>query len=285
VVARAPGVRAGFSLVETIIALLLSSIVIILVSTTFLVQNRYYSSQTLHAAAHDNARTATERMASEIRSVMRNGFVSAGSTSLTIRSPMLLAVVCDRDFNDISIHTEGGEAGIDTDEVAGVGWLDPATGVWTYRTSTWSYIDQTTGSAAADCAGNGADTNGATGEFHRLRRFNLLYGSTPDDGEIIMLYRQTTFSIEPSVLEPGTLGLFRASYGQLAIELATGMDSTAQFQYRTGGATYANSVSAGNIGNIDAVRLVAEARKRSQSVGQDDVTFGWSVNIALSTVP
>jgi hypothetical protein len=278
-------VRAGFSLVETIIALVLSSVVIILVSTTFLVQNRYYSSQTLRAAAHDNARTATERMAGEIRSVMRSGFVSAGSTSLTIRSPMLLAVVCDRQGNNISIHNEGGEAGIDTDEVGGVGWLDQATGVWTYRSAVWSYVDQSGGTPDTACAGNGADTNGATGEFHRLRRFNLLFGSTPDDGEIIMLYRETTFSIQASALEPGTLGLFRASYGQSAIELATGMDATARFQYRTGGSTYANSVGAGSLDNIDAVRLVAEARKRAQSAGQNDVTFGWSVNVILSNVP
>jgi hypothetical protein len=268
VVAPGPDVRAGFSLVETIIALVLSSVVIILVSTTFLVQNRYYSSQTLRAAAHDNARTATERMAGEIRSVMRNGFLTADSASLTIRSPMLLAV-----------------AGVDTDEVGGVGWLDQTTGVWTYRTATWSYIDQTGGTPATDCAGNGADTTAATGEFHRLRRFNLLYGSTPDDGEIIMLYRETTFSLQASALEPGTLGLFRASYGQSAVELATGMDATAKFQYRTGGTTYANSVSAGSLGNIDAVRLVAEARKRSQSAGQDDITFGWSVNVILPNVP
>jgi hypothetical protein len=284
-VARPSGERAGFSLVETMIALVLSSFVIVLVSTTFLVQNRYYSSQTLRAAAHDNARTATERMASEIRSVMADGFLSAGPTSLTIRSPMLLAVVCDRQGNNISVHNEGGEAGIDTDEVAGVGWLDRSTGIWSYRTATWSYVDQSGGNPATDCAGNGADTNGATSEFHRLRRFNLLYGSTPDDGEIIMLYRETTFSIQSSALEPGTLGLFRASYGQSAVELATGMDPTASFQYRTGGSAYANSVASANLDDIDAVRLVAEARKRSQSAGQADVTFGWSVNIALSNVP
>ena len=266
------------------IALVLASVVMILVSTTFLVQSRYYSSQTLRAAAHDNARTATERMTREIRSVMRDGFVSAGPLSLTIRSPMVLAIVCDRQGNNISVHNEGGEAGIDTDEVAGVGWLDPASGDWTYRNSTWSFIDQSGGTPATSCAGNGASTTGATGEFHRLRRFNLLFGTTPDDGEIVMLFRQTTFSIDSSVLEPGTLGLFRASYGQSPIEVVSGMDSSAKFQYRTGGSTYANSVAAADLDDIDAVRLVAEARKRSQSGADDDVTFGWSVNIALPNV-
>jgi hypothetical protein len=216
---------------------------------------------------------------------MRDGFVSAGPLSLTVRSPMLLAVVCDRQGVNVSVHNEGGEAGIDTDEVAGVGWLDPATGVWAYRTATWSYVSQSGGNPAGGCAGNGADTTGASAAFHGLRRFNLLYGATPDPGEIIMLYRETTFSIQSSVLEPGTLGLFRASYGQSPIELATGMDATAQFLYRTGGTTYANSVAATNLIDIDAVRLVAEARKRAQSGGQSDVTFGWSVNIVLPNVP
>jgi hypothetical protein len=266
------------------IALVLSSVVMILVSTTFLVQSRYYSSQTLRAAAHDNARTVTERMAREIRSVMRDGFVEAEELLLTIRSPMVLAVVCDRQGNNASIHNEGGEAGIDTDEVGGVAWLDTSTGDWTYRTTTWSFIDQSTGGAPTNCSGNGANTTGATGEFHRLRRLNLLFGSTPDDGEIIMLFRETTFSIDSSVLEPGTLGLFRASYGQTPIELVSGLDPSAQFQYRTGGSSYANSVASVDLDDIDAVRLVAEARKRSESGGADDVTFGWSVNIVLPNV-
>jgi hypothetical protein len=281
---QAPG-TAGFTLVETIIALVLSSVVIILVSTTFLVQNQYYSSQTLHAAAHDNARTATERMALEVRSVMEDGFVTAGARTLVIRSPMLLAVVCNRSGANIDVHNEGGEAGIDTDEVAGVGWLNVSTGNWDYRTATWSYINGTGGTPAASCASNGADTTGAAQQFHRLRRFNLLYGSTPNPGDVVMLYRQTTFKIQTSVLDPAMLGLFRGSYGQSPIELATGMDSTAKFQYRTGGSSYADTVTSANLAAIDAVRIVADARQRAESGAQEDVTFGWSVNIILPNVP
>ncbi len=275
----------GFTLVETIVALVLSSVVIILVSTTFLVQNRYYSRQTLQAAAHDNARTATQRMASEVRSVMDDGFVVAGKRTLTLRSPMLLAAVCDRQGNNFSVHNEGGEPGIVTGEVAGVGWLNVSTGIWSYRTATYSTIDQSGGTPASRCANNGADTAWASSSFHRLRGFNGLYGSTPDEGEVIMLYRQTTFKIQTSVLDPSTLGLFRGNYGQPLVEFATGMDSTAKFQYRTGGSTYADTVTSGSLGNIDAVRLVADARTRATSGGQTDATFGWSVNLILRNVP
>lgn len=259
--------------------------IIILVSTTFLVQSQYYSSQTLRASAHDNARTATERMASEVRSVMEDGFVVAGRRTLTVRSPMVLYVVCDRATSDVHVYTEGGEAALDSDEVAGVGWLDTATGDWDYRTTTWSYIDGTGLSAASSCAGNGADTTGAAGAFHQIRNLDLLYGSTPDEGDVLMLYRQTTFKIQTSVLDPTTLGFFRGTYGQPLVEFATGIDTSAAFQYRTGGVSYADTITAANLDNIDAVRFVADARKRAEFGGQYDVTFGWSVNVVLRNIP
>lgn len=264
---------------------MLSSVVIILVSTTFLVQSQYYSSQTLRAQAHDNARTATERMASELRSVMEEGFVVAGARTLTFRSPVRLMAVCDVTGANAHVHDEGGEAGFSTAEIAGVARLDQATNDWDYRTTTWSYIDGTGGNPANSCFGNGADTVWALPEFHRIRRLNLLFGSMPNEGDLLMVYRETTFKIQSSVLDPGTLGLFRGSYGQPLVELATGLDSTAQFQYRTGGTTYADTIVGASLATIDAVRIVADARKRAESGGQDDVTFGWSVNLVLRNVP
>ncbi len=100
--------RAGFTLAETLIALVLSSAVLILVSTTFLVQSRYYAAQRLNANVQDNARVATEQVASELRSTMPGGFVVAGPRTLTVRSPMMLSMICDRSGNDIYIHLDGG---------------------------------------------------------------------------------------------------------------------------------------------------------------------------------
>lgn len=257
---------------------------LILVSTTFLVQNRYYSSQTLYAGAHDNAREATERITSEIRSAMKDGFVVAGSRTLTVRSPIVLAMVCDRQGTDAYVHFEGGVAALDTDEVAGLAVRNMSTGVWDYRSTTWAGLDGGSLLAAQECAGRGADTTGASDEFRTLASLQTLHGSIPNRGTVLMLYRETTFKIQDSVLEPGTLGLFRQAYGESAVEFATGIDSSAQFQYRTGGATYADTVVAGSLSAVDAVRIVADARKRARSGGQEDVTFGWSVNVALRNV-
>ena len=277
--------RAGFTLVETIIALVLSSVVLILVSTTFLVQSQYYSGQRLNASVHDNARMATERVASEIRSVMAGGFVVAGARTLTLRSPMMLGMVCDRAINDVYVHLDGGLAALDTDEIAGVALRNMTTGAWTYANTTWLNVNGGTTSAASNCASEGADTAWAPADFRRIVNLNTLFGAAPDPGVALMFFRQTTFKIQQSTLEPVVLGLYRGIYGQSLVEFATGMDSTAMFQYRTGGATYADTITSASLANIDAVRIVADARMPPQSGGQQDITFGWSANVILRNVP
>jgi hypothetical protein len=271
--------------VEALVAMVLSSVIIILVSTTFLVQNQYYASQRQHAGAHDNARAATDRVASELRSVMNGGFVVAGSRTLTLRSPIVVGMICDRQSNDVHIHFEGGVAGLDTDEVAGVALRDTLTSVWTYRATNWGTIDFGGSVAPGRCLLQGADTAGASSEFRTIGQLQSLYGSSPNQGAALLLYRETTFKIQDSELEPGRLGLFRRVYGGSFVEFATGMDTSAQFQYRTGGGTYADTILATSLGDIDAVRIVAEARRPARTGGQQDVTFGWSVNVVLRNVP
>ena len=261
--------------------MLLSSVLVILISTTFLVQNRYYSTQTLHAGAHDNARAATERMVGEIRSVRGGGFVVAGQRTITVRSPVVVGMVCDQLSNDVHVHFEGGAAGLDTDEVAGVAVRDSTSGAWTYAAASWASIDGGSTSSATACASQGAVTTGATGEFHTIGPLNTLFAAVPTKGVAIMLYRETTFKILLSQMEPGRLGLFRRIYGGSFVELATGMDT--RFQYRTGG-TYADTVAVASLGSIDAVRIFSEARKPAASGGQPDVSFGWTLTVALPTL-
>jgi type II secretory pathway pseudopilin PulG len=271
----------GFTLVETLVAMLLSSMLIILVGTTFLVQNRYYSTQTLRAGAQDNARAATERVAEALRSVKGDGLVVAGSRTLTVRSPIVVAMVCAVESNDAHVHLEGGAAGLDTDEVAGVAVRDSTTGAWTYAAATWAALNAGPTGAETACASGGADTAGAAGEFHTIGPLNTLFAAVPPRGTAIMLYREITFRIRESQLESGRLGFFRRAGGGSFVELATGMDASARFQYRSGGTTYADTVVDGSLGAVDAVRVAADARKPATTGGQEDVTFGWAVTVAL----
>lgn len=267
------------------IALVLSSVVILLVSSTFLVQNTYYASQTQLTGAHDNARVATELIASELRSTMGGGVVVAGARTLTIRSPMALGVICDRvGTADADVFTEGGEAGLDPAEIAGVAVRDTTTGDWTYAATSWAVLNQNDASSAANCYVNGADTVGARSSFHRLGSLDALFSPVPSEGDVVMLFRETTFKIQTSELDPSSLGLFRGVQGSALVEFATGIDTTAQFQYRTGGSTYSDTITSASLAAIDAVRILAGARKRAVTGGREDITFGWAVNIPIRNV-
>lgn len=267
-------------------ALTLSSIVVVLICTVFLVQNRYYAVQNGRSGAQDVVRAVTERVAEEVRPAVRGAVTLAQPDSLTVRSPMVMAAVCGVTGSDAWVQMEGGESGLAPDEVAGLAVLDPGTGRWIHHPQGWSSLDGGTAGAAAACAANGADTVGAVDEFHRLAGVAALHGSVPPPGSLVMLYRETTFSFRPSEMEPGVRGFFRAVSGADPAEYATGLDSTAAFLYGTlpGGAPFQSSVSGAALDAVSVVRVVAEARKRVPAGGVDDVTFGWAVNIPLGNV-
>lgn len=274
--------RAGFTLIEAMVAITLTSVIVVLVGTVFLVQNNFFTRLTQRSAAHDNARMVTELVAEGVRSVTPGGVVVANNKDLVLRSPIVMAVVCAQPSSStVTVHMDGGLSALDTTEVGGFGVRDAGNGSWKYYDVGWSTIYQSGGTPATDCAANGADTVGATAEFLRLRSLSAYYGSNPPVGSILMLYRNLEFTFAPSGMDSTTYGLYRGLYGGTLVEFATGMDTTASFQYRTGGSSYATSVGGKELKNIDAIRIVALANKSALTGGQANITYGWSVNLAL----
>ncbi len=263
--------------------MVLSSFVLALATHAFLVQNQLYSLQTVRVGVQDAARASTELVAREVRNVPRGGLVVAGRRTLTVRTPMALSTVCYRQGSpDADVFSEGGEDGLEVGAVAGVAMRNDST--WDYQSSTWAALDGGDGSSAANCAATGADTVGARGAFHRLLDLDNLFTGGAAEGDVIMIYRETTFTIATSLLEPTGLALFRADYGAAAVEFATGLDTTSHFEYRTSVGTYVDTVTAASLSAVDAVRIVVDSRGPAVTGGAQEVLFGWGVNVPLRTV-
>jgi hypothetical protein len=275
------GVR-GFTLVETLIALVLSSFIMILVGHAFLVQNEFYATQTLRVGVQDNARAATELIAREVRKTGTDGVTSAGARTLTVRTPMVIGVVCNRvDASTADVITEGGQDALETGAVAGVALRNDST--WEYQNTPWGSLNGSDTQSAANCALNGADTVGARDDYHRLTGLGVYTGGLYER-DVFMLFRETTFTIRTSEMDSTTLGLFRADYGGTAVEFATGIDTTAAFQYHVSSGSWLDTVAAGSLDDVDAVRVTLDARRPPATGGAEDVTFGWSVTVPLLTV-
>jgi len=276
--------RSGFTLIEAIVSLVISSALVGLVSTVFLVQTDFYGRQVQRTVAQDNARSVTELVATELRTTMKGGLLVANDTQLVVRSPIKLAAVCALQSVFTHVFYEGGQTELDTAEMSGVALYDSATSSWSYGATDYASLDQPGENPEQKCGAVAADTSGGEGHFNTLKRLKQVTGLDPVVGGLVMFYRETEFVLTESTFQPGTVGLYRGTYGETLVEFASGMDPTAQFLYRTGGTAYTPSVSAYALFTVDAVRFVAATRVRAQSGGGNDVTAGWSVNVPLRNV-
>jgi len=257
----------------------LSSIVIGLVSHAFLVQNEYYSTQQLRTGAQDNARVATEVIAREVRNAVAGGVVVAGRRTLTVRVPMTMGVICSRTgVGDADLMTEGGQAAVAVAEFAGLALRTDS--AWVFHNTAWATVNGNDALSASSCEANGADTVGAYDDFQRITSLQTQFAPTPSEGDVLVLFRETTFTIGQSQLDTLSLGLFRTPYGGTPVEFATGIDTTAHFEYRTAGGM-SDTLSAAAVLGVDAVRIVADARKPAPTGGREDVRFGWSVTVPI----
>lgn len=264
-------------------SLVISLAIVMLISSIFLVQNSFYAGQLLRTATQDNVRSVTEILATDIRMVADSGVIVATDTQLVIRSPMLLAVVCGSQGGSVYAYMEEGTDLVDTLDMGGFAVRDDATGAWSFYQTDWKDIKASGGQPAGSCYNtSGSDTAGADSEYIRLSSLASYHGSLPPPGSILMLFREMEYRFSVSELDGTTMGLYRGNYGETLTEFASGMDTTAAFQYRTAGSsTYVNSVTGSDLGKIDAIRIVVESRLRAPTGGVDDITAGWSVNIPL----
>ena len=270
------GQKAGFTLLEALVALTLSSVIVALVSSVFLTQNNFYRSVLQRTRVQDNLRVVTDFIVSEVRAVADGGVTTAESRRFVVRLPIAMGGVCHDQSSHGRVYMPG-LSEIDGNEVAGYGRQD-ASGDWSYTADTWSNLLVSSGSNDADecLTRNGADTLGAIADFGRL----LISGGTTL-GEVIMIYREVEFKIDESELEPQSLAVYRGVTGDTLRELATGITSDAKFQYRLPSGTYQNSITGGSIANIENIRVVASAIATDSIGTLNSYSYEWTVGIPL----
>ena len=269
--------RAGFTLLEAIVALTLSSVIVTLVSSVFLTQNNFYRTVVQRTRVQDNLRVVTDLIASEVRGVAGGGVTLAESRRFVVRLPIAMGGVCRAESAAGHVYMPG-LSGIDPTEVAGYARQD-ANGDWTYTADTWSNLLGSSGSsdATACLTTSGADTVGAIADFGWF----LIPGGTTL-GEVIMIYREVEFKIDQSQLNPRTLAVYRGVTGDTLREFATGITTDTRFQYRNAGDVYKNSATGGSLLNLESIRLIASASATDSIGGINSYSYEWTVGIWLT---
>ncbi len=282
-----PSARAGlggFTVVEAVIALTLSTVIVGLVLSVFLAQNRFYSRAITRSQVQENARAVTELISTELRTVAGGGVQVAQPQTLVVRSPLLVGVVC-RPWGSGSAYvyfpTDG--EGIDGGEVSGYGLRQPD-GSWDFYPASWASLnDPSGGMGSIRCAEVGSDTTGVSSDYVRLNQITAVPSPPAVLGTVIMLYREREFRIQASELYPGAMAFFQGPAGDTLTEFATGMTADAGFAYSlTGDPSFVASVTGTDLGAIDVVRLTSRASSQGlHGAASNPYEYGWTVEVPL----
>jgi hypothetical protein len=260
--------------------MLLSTLIIILVTSVFLVQNEFYSDVVRRSALQENVRTATAMVSSELRGVAAGGIVAAESDSVVFRIPLVVGGVCAVSGSETYLHLPLEGENVDAAEVAGYGTRD-ADGVWTHTAATWESVFHSSGGAAAvACQVMGADTVGGRDDFYRLDGL----ASTPPlaVGDLVMIYRELEFKLETSALDPTSTAVFRGQAGGTLSEFANHLRPSSAFEYKlSNNPNYRSRVTGGNLDRIVAIRFSARGAVASSRANRDSLTFDLTASVPL----
>lgn len=273
------GVRNGFTLVEMLIALVITGVLAGALFQLFGGQGRFVEMQSSREEVQQNSRAAIELIGSELRTVPAGeSLVAAADDSITFRASRMWGVVCavpSATALDVSVPSVTGASfavNAGTGVVVNLG--SEAAPVWS-NAVTASAISV----AATDCDGEPV-ASGA--ERRRISLSSMPINGTdiPQPGDIIYLYDQISYRTGTSSGVPGTWiqrRIGNGNYQPMAgpIDAASGLEFS---YYGPGSSTALSTPIADPVARADVerIRVVVEAVGRhmqgsSREVQQDTV--------------
>jgi hypothetical protein len=272
--------RSGFTLVEAMVAMVLSTLVVALVTSVFLVQNGFYADAVKTSALHESVRSAVSLVSSQLRGVAPGGIVEAEADSVTFRVPLAVGGVCAVNGSETFLLLPTGGEGIDGEEVAGYAVQDDL-GLWSYTAEAWGSIYGSAGATpAGTCSLAGADTTGASADFYRLD--GMVASPALQPGDLVMIYREATLRLGTSGLDGSSTALFTGPVGSTLTEFASGLTAASAFEYRFAGQTnWRDRVPGGNKDRIATIRFSALGAVASSRASRDSLTFNLTVTVPL----
>ncbi|WP_420464273.1 PilW family protein [Candidatus Palauibacter sp.] len=252
----------GFTLTEVLVALvgagLLGGVLMALVVS----QSRFHLRNEDAVQAAQTTRALFDGMGAEIRGAAPDDLLSATPDTVSIRLPVLRAVVCDSvgpGTADIFVYDSVPATNLRS-PWRGTALSEPYGAAFRYEDG-FTIASAMSAVAESLCRAAGADRAGLALPrwFRRTSGWAGRFGATPRRGALARIYGRLTYSIRSASTEPGAVAVRRN--GQ---EFATPLAPGAAFEYEMDdGSTRARVVPA-DLAQVREVRLVAEAIGRNR---------------------
>lgn len=271
----APGGRArrGVMLVELLIGLLLSALVGSLLVKLLVTNNRFTEMVEAGREARGAARAPLNLLTTELRMVnAESGVLAASATSITLRVPFALGLVCSATTGSPG-HVTAAFLPVDTTLLAPtLGFngfaLRQFDGSYTYSAVTGGL--PAAGSTSV-CAGSPANLSLPNGSVSRSLTGNIGVAVLP--GTPALLYRVVRYEFASSTTLPGRTALWRRTIGNgggvtRSEELAVPFATDARFRFFVLNGSTASDAVPGNLANLRGLEVFLPGESEATARGR-----------------
>lgn len=258
-----PNGRAGFTLPELLVALVMTAILGAAAMRLFVAQSRFFDQHVKQQSARTVSRSAVNGVLSDLRMVEApNGVTAASTSSITVRVPYAMGVVC---------ATVGGS--YTTIAFMPVDSLTLATAAlsgYAWRGSSGSYTLQEGGVTTATGASStctGASITPVSGGV--VLNVTPVLPAAATAGTPVYLYQRVRYNFAASTSYAGRTGLWRTLVETGATEeIAAPFDATAGFEFYDQNAGSSASTTVPTLANIRGIELVFNGQSEKPRFGK-----------------
>ena len=259
--------RRGFTLIELLVGIVIFAIVGALFTKLLTVQGKFFDRQGMGNAARNVSRASLNRVVSDFRMIEANGgVVAATSTSLTLRTPYAIGVMC----KNIGAGTVLSLLPVDSTTYAQAGFYGYA---WrNFITGVYSYVD----AGATLANGNAADCTAVNITMVPNGKTVVISPVLPANGGLgtpVFLYSKVRYEFKNSLAVPGKLGLYRTKIAPNGAEdpeeLIAPFANTASWKFFTvNGGSNASVNPPADLGDIRGLELHLDGTSEYVAPGQ-----------------
>jgi prepilin-type N-terminal cleavage/methylation domain-containing protein len=254
--------RAGFTLPELLVALVVTAILGAAAMRLFVAQSRFFDQHVKQQSARAVSRAAVNGVLSDLRMVEApNGVTAASTSSITLRVPYAMGVVCASGPSHSTV------AFMPVDSLT---LVTAALSGYAWRGSNGSYtlqeggVSTATGSAATCTASSITPVTGGA-----VLDVAPMLPAAATAGTPVYLYQRVQYTFAASGLYPGRTGLWRTLLETGATEeIAAPFDATAGFAFYDQNAGASASTTVPALASIRGIELVFNGQSENPRFGR-----------------
>ena len=261
---RLSGRRAGFSLPEAIVAMVILGVISAALTRMVIEQMRFFDYTQSVRSARSAGRNSMQVLLSDMRMVEADsaGVRAASTTSITLRVPYRFGLVCGTASGKTTVSMLPIDSMVSSMAVyAGYAYRNRgSSGIYNYPTPSTAPVASSQATLCTTTAGiKTVSMNGRTGDVLDIVPNITMDATTNVVGMSVFFYQTVTYSFANSTLYPGYKGLYRSVSGGTNEELMAPFSSSSGFKFYTSGSDASSSTVPNPVTNITGIDVVLYA--------------------------